>query len=166
MPDRRDANLFEILVGQVTQNNEIDIILGKALSVLPETELFEPVRNLLHRRPSTEFHAIRSGPACRGSLLTLAKIEYPGPASARPIPNKACSGVVHGSGAEKPVNVPFGSGADISQCNCHVCFTPESGHVQRKQRCPLWAISGHSGLPRTPGWNSRLTHRKRPFRWL
>src|SRR4029450_960532 len=92
MPDRGDANLFKILVGQVTQNNEINIILGKALSVLPETELFEPVRNLLHRRPFTGFGAIRSGPACRGSLLTLAKIEYPGPASARPIPNKACSG--------------------------------------------------------------------------
>src|SRR5262245_4477831 len=54
MPDRDDANLFEILVGQVTQNLEINIILGKALSVLPETEPFEPVRNLLHRRPSTD----------------------------------------------------------------------------------------------------------------
>src|SRR5215475_15949480 len=54
MPDRGDANLFEILVGQVTQNFEINIILGKALSVLPETEPFEPVRNLLHRRPSTD----------------------------------------------------------------------------------------------------------------
>jgi hypothetical protein len=89
----------------------------------------EPVRNLLHRRPSTEFDAIRSGPACRGSLLTLAKIEYPGPASARPIPNKACSGVVRG--AEKPVNVPFGLEADISQCNCHARFTPQ------KRTCPV-----------------------------
>ena len=50
MPERRDTNLFEILIGQVTQNLEVNIILGKALSVLPETELFEPVRNLLHRR--------------------------------------------------------------------------------------------------------------------
>ena len=24
----------------------------------------------------------------------------------------------------------------------HVCFTPKSGHVQCKSRCPLWAISG------------------------
>jgi class 3 adenylate cyclase len=30
----------------------IDVILGKALSVLPETELLKPVRNLLHRGPS------------------------------------------------------------------------------------------------------------------
>jgi hypothetical protein len=32
----------------------IDLILGKALGVLPETELFEPVRNLLHRRSLRE----------------------------------------------------------------------------------------------------------------
>ena len=53
MPERRDTNLFEILIGQVTQNL-VNIILGKALSVLPEPELFEPVRNLLHRRPSSD----------------------------------------------------------------------------------------------------------------
>jgi hypothetical protein len=50
MPKRCNANLFEVLIGQVTQNIEINIILGKALSVLPETELFEPIRNLLHGR--------------------------------------------------------------------------------------------------------------------
>jgi hypothetical protein len=78
MPDRGDANLFEILVGQVTQNLEINIILGKALSVLPETEPFEPVRNLLHQRPSTDLtlsvldrHVVRV-------LPTLAKIEHLG----------------------------------------------------------------------------------------
>src|SRR6516162_10992104 len=54
MPERRDTNLFEILIGQVTQNLEVNIILGKALSVLPETKLFEPLQNLLHRRPSTD----------------------------------------------------------------------------------------------------------------
>jgi hypothetical protein len=43
MPERRNANLFEILIGQVTQNGEINVVLGKALSVVPETELFEPV---------------------------------------------------------------------------------------------------------------------------
>jgi len=26
----------------------------------------------------------------------------------------------------------------------HVCFTPESGHVQRDSVCRLWARSGHS----------------------
>src|SRR5262249_29216129 len=28
--------------------------------------------------------------------------------------------------------------------NGHVCFTPESGHVQCNTPCPLWANSGHS----------------------
>jgi hypothetical protein len=41
MPDRRDANLFALLIGQLTQYIEINIILDKALNVLRETELFE-----------------------------------------------------------------------------------------------------------------------------
>src|SRR5262249_30432509 len=65
MPERRDTNLFEIQVGQLTQNLEIDIILGKALSVMPKTEVFEPVRNWLHGRAFYGFDAIRYGPACR-----------------------------------------------------------------------------------------------------
>lgn len=27
--------------------------------------------------------------------------------------------------------------------DCHVRFTPGSGHVQSNQACPLWANSGH-----------------------
>src|SRR5262245_31569251 len=96
MPDRGDANLFEILVGQVTNNFEINIILGKALSVSPETEPFEPVRNLLHRRPSTDLtlsvldrHVVRV-------LPTLAKIEHLGrPPSARPYQTGHCSEVIY-----------------------------------------------------------------------
>src|SRR5262245_63406296 len=78
MPDRGDANLFEILVGQVTQNLEINIILAKALSVLPETEPFEPVRNLLHWRPSTDLTLSVLGRHVVRVLPTLAKIEYLG----------------------------------------------------------------------------------------
>jgi hypothetical protein len=33
----------------------VNLILGKALGVLPETELFEPVGNLLHRGHQAEF---------------------------------------------------------------------------------------------------------------
>ena len=39
------------------------LVFGKALSILTETELLKPIRNLLHRRPSYGFDAIRSGPA-------------------------------------------------------------------------------------------------------
>jgi hypothetical protein len=35
MSERPDTDLFEILIGQIAQNIDINIILGKALSVLP-----------------------------------------------------------------------------------------------------------------------------------
>ena len=41
-------------MSKMAENGNVNFVLGKALSVLPETELFEPVRNLLHRRPSTD----------------------------------------------------------------------------------------------------------------
>ena len=52
MAERRNADLFEVLIGQVAEDREIDIVLGKALGVLGHAELFEPVRDLLHRDPS------------------------------------------------------------------------------------------------------------------
>jgi hypothetical protein len=39
----------------MAEYGNIDLILGKALDVLPETELFEPVRNLLHRGHQADF---------------------------------------------------------------------------------------------------------------
>ena len=49
MTERRNTNLFEVLIGQVTQNSEINIVLSKTLGVLGHTELFKPIHNLLHR---------------------------------------------------------------------------------------------------------------------
>ena len=54
MPER-NADVLEVLIAQMAEYGNINLILGKALSVLPETELFEPVRNLLHRRSLREF---------------------------------------------------------------------------------------------------------------
>ena len=53
MPER-DTKLFEVLIGQVAKDGGVDVALGKALRVLGHAELFEPIRNLLHRRPPTE----------------------------------------------------------------------------------------------------------------
>jgi len=50
MPER-DAKVFEVLIGQVAKHGDVDVALGKALRVLGHAELFEPVRNLLHRGP-------------------------------------------------------------------------------------------------------------------
>jgi hypothetical protein len=44
---------------------------------------------------------------------------------------------------ETALDVRFGSKADTSQCNRHVCFAPESGHVRCTSLRPLWAKSGH-----------------------
>jgi hypothetical protein len=52
MAERHNANLFEVLIRKVTQDREIDIILGKALGVLGQAETFEPVPNLLHSDPN------------------------------------------------------------------------------------------------------------------
>ena len=47
--ERCNANLFEVLICQIRQDDKANVILGKTPSVLAETELFEPVCNLLHR---------------------------------------------------------------------------------------------------------------------
>ena len=54
MAQRHNANLFEVLICQIRKDGKIDVVLGKALSVLPETELLEPVRNPLHRGRTPE----------------------------------------------------------------------------------------------------------------
>jgi hypothetical protein len=46
-----DADVLEVLIGQMRERSSADPIFGKLLRVLPETELFEPVRYLLHCRP-------------------------------------------------------------------------------------------------------------------
>ena len=50
---------FQVLIGQVGKDREINAVLGKALRVLGHAELFEPVRNLLHCGPSHEDEGVR-----------------------------------------------------------------------------------------------------------
>jgi hypothetical protein len=45
----RNAKIFEVLVGQVGENGNINVVLDEPLRVLGHAEPFEPVRNLLHR---------------------------------------------------------------------------------------------------------------------
>ena len=46
------AEVFEVLIGQMAERRDTNAVLSKALRVLGHAELFEPVRNLLHRRAS------------------------------------------------------------------------------------------------------------------
>jgi hypothetical protein len=54
-----DTEVFQILISQVAKDGKINAIFGKALRVFRHAEFFEPVRNLLHRRP----HMGASNPA-------------------------------------------------------------------------------------------------------
>ena len=45
-----DTEVFQVLIGQVAKDREINAVFGKTLRVLGHAELFEPVRNLLHCR--------------------------------------------------------------------------------------------------------------------
>src|SRR5579863_6939873 len=65
MTERRNANLFEVLICQIRQNDKADVVLGKALRVLPEAELLQPLSYLLHRG---------SAPQCRASSTRCGKI--------------------------------------------------------------------------------------------
>jgi hypothetical protein len=49
MAKRGDPEFLEIGVGERGEKRKIDVVLGKALRVLPEIELLKPVRDLLHR---------------------------------------------------------------------------------------------------------------------
>ena len=54
---KRHADPFEISIGQVRQHRQVDVILGKPLCVLPETELLQPVGDLLHRGSAPDYRA-------------------------------------------------------------------------------------------------------------
>ena len=60
MAERRNADLFEVLIRQISKDSEIDVILGKTFRVNGHAKLFEPIRNLLHRRPRADFTATTS----------------------------------------------------------------------------------------------------------
>jgi hypothetical protein len=47
MPEE-DADVLEVLIGQMTERGDTNAVLSEALPVLPETELLKPIRNLLH----------------------------------------------------------------------------------------------------------------------
>ncbi len=57
-------------------------------------------------------------------------------------------------------DVRFGSKADIRACVGHVRFTPESGHSQRRLRCPLSANSGHHGKRHVYSPSAKGGHRE------
>jgi hypothetical protein len=49
MTERRNSKFSQVLVCQMGYDSEGDVVLGKALRVLPKADVLKPVRNLLHR---------------------------------------------------------------------------------------------------------------------
>jgi hypothetical protein len=47
----QDADVLEVLIGQMGQRRDLNPVFSKTLGVLGHAELFEPVGNLLHRGP-------------------------------------------------------------------------------------------------------------------
>ena len=45
----RHPDLFKVLIGEIGEDRKADVVFGKALRVLQETEPSEPVRRLPHR---------------------------------------------------------------------------------------------------------------------
>ena len=50
MPEQH-PDVLEILIGLIAQCRNIDTVFGKALGVLGQAELLEPVRDVLHSNP-------------------------------------------------------------------------------------------------------------------
>ena len=46
------TDVFEVVIGQVREDSEVDPVLGKALGILRHAELREPLLYLLHHRPA------------------------------------------------------------------------------------------------------------------
>src|ERR1700733_11491294 len=59
---QRNADVLEVLIAKMGEYGNINLILGKTLSILPETGLFQPVRNLLHRGPFSRIYRDPTAP--------------------------------------------------------------------------------------------------------
>ena len=47
---KQDADFLEVLIGQMGECRKANSVFDKALGILGQAELFEPVRDLLHGR--------------------------------------------------------------------------------------------------------------------
>ena len=153
MAERCNADLFEVLIGQVTENREIDIVVGKGLGILGQAELFEPVRNRLHRGPSPWISCLTTLPGqgavypinCRYRASPKDEIYY-----GRKRKHGRCPRS-HNSGPD-----PSPSGPELSRAKCPLLAL--SGHAELHCTCPL------SGVKRTWRLHCQMCAREFAFR--
>jgi len=58
MTKGRDPEFFQVLICKIGQDCYSDVVLGKALSVLTETQLLKPIGDLLHRGSTLDYRAL------------------------------------------------------------------------------------------------------------
>src|SRR6516164_956408 len=51
---KRNADVLEVLIGQMSEYRNIYFVIGKTLHVLGQAKLFEPICDLLHWRPPAD----------------------------------------------------------------------------------------------------------------
>src|SRR5262249_19241566 len=73
------------------------------------------------------------GSARRGQAVSMSAVRH----------SKLGSSTSVNGFLQRPVDVCFGSKADIEVLPLNVCFTPKSGHRNSLAECPLCAKSGH-----------------------
>src|SRR5271165_1345637 len=123
---QRNADVLEVLIVKMGEYGNINLILGKTLSVLPETELFQPVRNLLHRGPFW--------PVYRSPTTPLDQVD-------REFMRKIRSAVVP-PGLNMPSRCPRRDPPRRRHYCCDAPLTSEMGHSRRFHGAPVT-----SGVP-------------------
>ena len=71
-----DADVLQILVSQIAENAGINIVIGKTQGVLGHAELFEPVRNWLHRGHQQFWHRSEASQKAYTNISTMARFAY------------------------------------------------------------------------------------------
>jgi hypothetical protein len=56
----RHPNVLEVLIREIRQDGKADVVLGKSLRVLTETQLLQPISYLLHEAASSDDRVSRA----------------------------------------------------------------------------------------------------------
>src|SRR5271156_5855074 len=141
---QRNADVLEVLIAKMGEYGNINLILGKTLSVLPETELFQPVRNLLHRGPFSRIYRGPTAPLDQvdsefmrqiRSVVVTAGLNMPSRCPRRDPP--------HGRDycCDAPFTSEMGQTAKNSQRAYVFRFAPELGHCATRSALRICARS-------------------------
>jgi hypothetical protein len=76
MPEQY-ADVLKVLIGQVAERRGTNSVFSKALRVLGHAELFEPVRNLLHRSVAHDANSLSKALASFRSSVSKPSVNQP-----------------------------------------------------------------------------------------